>query len=211
MTRTLYCLLATALLPGCKGGPYAAPTTAALDVPNDIEIAWSMNYNNYFDGRGLVLFTQVGVYEGDTTETERFGMPLENVEVQVTSGYAGVYLIPEDALLQVASPSVPDDWQTNWDEYCTDENGDYDPSLNEWCAWATDDNGQFFMLSGEYADADGYAPNYYVGATNGFGRLPLTLYVDSLPTGSAGDFTAVAIFVQINARSDSFSISPGSG
>ncbi len=193
--------LLTFLSAGCTAR-VVAPDSAVLSVPDDLEVSWDDSWNEQFDALGMVTFADFAVYD----ERQDY-MPLENILIEVTSSYGGVYLVPMDAVVSVDYPSAPEDWQQNFDEYCYDENGNFDPTTNEWCAWYADTvTGEFWMISSEYADVNGYAPNYLQSYTDGWGRLRVFVYIDALP--SSGD---VMITANIGSDAQGFKITPSTG
>ena len=86
---------------GCVQGAIPAPASARIKAPSDISIAWRASYNDQHDQVGMVLWQDLMVYDsGDDN------MPLESIEVEVTSGYNGVYLIPAEAVKLVGYPEA---------------------------------------------------------------------------------------------------------
>ena len=195
-------VLALLLANGCVTSSVLAPYGSELDMPDDVEFAWSSSYNSVEDGIGVVVMADIGVLDPN-------GDPMEHIEIELTSGYSGVVLIPEEAIQLVDYPEVPSAVQdeTDLEEYCIDESGDFDNS-EEWCAWYWDTQSEQFYEIGEgYADADGFAPNYLVGETDGRGLFRVYVYVDALPADE-DDFEAVPVYANIQVATDSFYVGP---
>lgn len=199
---------------GCSAGPFQAPFSARLDMPEDIEVGWNESINDFDDGYGAVFIVDVLVYNTDDATGEVF--PVENVEVEVTSGWAGLYLLPAEAVNVVDPPELPEDVTSPSDvkDYCEDEDGNFD-NTEEWCSWYYDSiSGQYYEFGTGYADAGGYSPNYAQLATNGRGLARVFLYLDALPEESSGEsaevnFQSVQFTGSIGHHSESTSISPG--
>ena len=144
-------------------------------------------------------------------------MPLESIEVEMLSGYAGVYLIPPEAVKLVGYPEAnvdPTD-QAAIEDACTDENGNF-KSDPEWCAWYWDtETQQYYQISGQYVATDSnYSPNYFVGRTDGRGLLDYYIYVDAMPVyGSGTDvrFGSVQMTVSIGVDTATFEVRTAEG
>lgn len=198
---------------GCGGGPFQAPFSARLDMPEDIQVGWSEEVNDLNDGYGSVFIVDVLVYDTDTETGEIH--PVENVEVEVTSGWGGLYLLPAEAVNVVDPPELPEDVTSPSDvkEYCEDEDGNFD-NTEEWCSWYYDTiTGQYYEFGTGYADAGGYSPNYAQLATDGRGLARVFLYLDSLPSESGGEsgdvaFQAVQFTGSIGHHSEATTIEP---
>lgn len=192
---------------GCLNGAIPAPASARIKVPGDYTVGWSATYNDQHDQLGMILQGYLMVYDANEDN-----MPLESIEVEMISGYPGVYLIPAEAVKLVGYPeaSVDPTDQAAIEDVCTDANGNF-KSDPEWCAWYWDtDTQQFYEISGQYVATDSnYAPNYFVGRTNGRGLLEYYIYVDSLPVfgdGGAYSFGTVQVTTSIGVDTATFEI-----
>jgi hypothetical protein len=167
-------------LVACAEGPFDAPYTATLSSPVS---ALTLTYTggiNQEDGFGMVFFDQVTVSNED-----RYGrnLPLENVVVDISSGWGGTYILPERAVKSV------DDFR----EDCAAGQGDEE--FQDLCdALLNDPDNDYYELSAEYAIADedadgnaGFRPNYMRGITNNQGVVEFYLFVDSTP-GAGTEF-----------------------
>jgi len=194
---------------GCVEGAILAPFSARLKGPEDYTVAWHSDYNDLQDQVGVVLMGDLMVYDSETD------LPLESIEVEMTSNFGGVYLIPAEAVKLVGYPEATVD-PTDQDairETCTDENGNF-KSEPEWCAWYWDtETEQYYQIGGQYvATASEYAPDYFVGRTNNRGILEFYVYVDALPTYAregedvATSFGSAKIAANIGVDTASFEI-----
>ena len=105
--------------------------------------AWSIENNNV-DLSGLLIPFDVGVFRTDQSNGSL--QPLPNTQVEITSSFGGVYLIPQQAVEVVSYPGLPGGITSQEDvkAACTDANGNY--SMNEdWCAWYWDTESQTFI------------------------------------------------------------------
>ncbi len=167
-------------LVACSSGPYDPPYTATLSTPVTSITLTSTGGITAEDGFGLVFFDQVTVINED-----RFGrdLPLENVVVDISSGWGGTYILPERAVKSV------DDFR----EDC--EAGEGDEEYRDLCdALLNDPDNDYYELSAEYTAAEeddegnaGFRPNYLRGTTNNQGVVEFYLFVDSTP-GADTDF-----------------------
>ncbi len=164
----------------CAGGPYEAPYSATISSPVTSLTLTNTGGLTDEDGFGLVFFDQVTV-----TNEDRFGraLPLENVVVDVSSGWGGTYILPERAVKSV------DDFR----EDCAAGGGDEE--YQDLCdALLNDPDNEYYELSAEYLAAEededgnaGFRPNYLRGTTNNQGVVEFYIFVDSTP-GSGTDF-----------------------
>jgi len=163
-------LLALALSTGCipdTGVP--APYTADISMTEEISLSWDSTFNERGDGTGALFILDILVFDAES------GTPLDNIQVEVTSGWSGVYLIPKTAVKTVSYPGEPD-------PSACDADGDeiIDDDAPDSCSWYWDTTGQqYFQLAGDFADA--YRPNYLIGATDNRGIMRTYLYVDDVP------------------------------
>ncbi|RME26418.1 MAG: hypothetical protein D6798_06770 [Deltaproteobacteria bacterium] len=198
--------LLVATLTGCMNNPLQAPSTAAIVAPASVKLAWGDSYNGLNDGLGAVILGDFYVYD---TVTD---MPLENIKVEVTSNSSGTYIVPPEALKRAAYPEIPEGYSLN---DCVDDNGNFDSSVYEWCAWVYDTvTGEYYEITGDYADNDSsgqsYRPNYMLGTTDGSGLLRVYVYVDYLfPDGES--FANSQIVGSIGHDSSYFEVGPGTG
>ena len=192
---------------GCVQGAIEAPFSARLRGPDDFTVSWHSDYNELQDQVGVVLMGDLMVYDNETD------LPLESIEVEMTSNFGGVYLIPAEAVKLVGYPEATVD-PTDTDairDACQDEAGNF-KSDPEWCAWYWDtDTQQYYQIGGQYvATASEYAPNYFVGRTNNLGILEFYVYVDALPVmcdvSAAMSYGTAVISANIGVDSTSFEI-----
>lgn len=192
---------------GCVQGAIEAPFSARLRGPDDFTVSWHSDYNELQDQVGVVLMGDLMVYDNETD------LPLESIEVEMTSNFGGVYLIPAEAVKLVGYPEATVD-PTDTDairDACQDEAGNF-KSDPEWCAWYWDtDTQQYYQIGGQYvATASEYAPNYFVGRTNNRGILEFYVYVDALPVmgdvSAAMSYGTAVISANIGVDATSFEI-----
>lgn len=193
---------------GCSPDFVTAPYDAELVMPSDTIIGWTDALNSY-DLAGFPILFSVGVTDSD-------GIPLPHVAVEISSGFAGVYILPLEAIEVVGYPQTADGIESVDDvrEYCSDENGNY-ALVEDWCAWYYDINGdQFYAFQGGYADGytvlDSGLP-YYFGPTlvrtqtNRDGLVRMVAMVDTVPVSSTS-FESVQILASLGFAADSFNI-----
>ncbi|MDG1483022.1 MAG: hypothetical protein P8R54_25755 [Myxococcota bacterium] len=195
---------------GCSSSIIQAPYGSAIVVPNSIEINWSEDYNDY-DLAGVVQLFDVQVLDPE-------GLPMENVQVEISTSYGGVYIVPQESIELVGYPSVPEGINSQADvrEYCSDDQGNY-TLVEDWCAWYWDSvTDQYYSFAGTYADnftsLDSgdlywYAPTYVDASTNSRGLYRGYLLIDTLPDLGAGSYADVVITVSIGVDVQTFSIS----
>ena len=215
-------LCSTVFAAGCVAHMEDAPFDAEVNVPEDLQIAWSSSSND-LDLAGLLIPFDVGVYRNNQANGTL--EPLPNTRVEITSSYGGVYLIPQQAVEVVSYPGLPGGITSQDDvkAACTDANGNY--AMNEdWCAWYWDTESQtFYQFAGTYADAyeydtaDGFywfAPTYMVAETDNRGLVRAYMLIDVMPeAASQGDevtFEDVSILASIGWDSQTFTITAGS-
>jgi len=211
--------LCAALSSGCVAQMEDAPFDAEVNVPQDLQIAWSTE-NNDLDLAGLLVPFDIGVFRNNQQTGEI--MPLPNTRVEITSSYGGVYIIPQQAVEVVSYPSLPGGITSQEDvkAACTDANGNY--AMNEdWCAWYWDTDSQtFYQFAGTYADAyeydtaDGFywfAPTHMVAETDNRGLVRAYMLIDVMPvsTGGEGAIEDVSILASIGWDSQTFTITAG--
>lgn len=170
--------LILATLTGCSPKGLQAPYSAYVVAPSSVKIAWDESYNGLNDGIGAVLLGDFYVYDSDSSA------PLNNIKLEITSGTAGVCLVPAEALKNVDYPGMPDGASM---ADCVDENGNFDNLANEWCGWNYDTiTGRFYQFGSDYAGVDGFCPNYETGVTDRYGLMRIYLYIDALVQTSGG-------------------------
>jgi hypothetical protein len=204
MVLTVFAMMAM----GCTQNFIQAPYDAVLSVPSDVTLGWNDGLNR-FDLSGVPIIMNFAV-------TDSAGFPLENIAVDVLSGWGGVYLLPEEAVELVGYPGVPDNIQNIDDvrEACQDESGNY-ALVEDWCAWFWDaGTNQFYSFSGTYADNFSYtdsggfyyfAPNFATIQTNRYGIATVVAFVDFAPTDGTS-FGTVELPVSIGLVSGTASI-----
>jgi hypothetical protein len=144
-------------------------------------MTWGSDF--YFeDGFGYVYAEQVGVV-GEDRYARKVGLP--SIEVEITSHWPGVYLLPEGAVKTVS----------DYEDACV-AGGVTDEDEAALCdTFFSDAEGsQYYEVSGEYLladDSDGgtsFRPNFLRGVTDSRGLVPFYIFFDSLP-GGGSDFT----------------------
>jgi hypothetical protein len=204
--------LALAAATGCiseTGHP--APAFALLSSPGDITLTWHQDYNGVDDGIGSLFLLDFMVYDSESA------IPLENIRLELLSGYGGMYLIPKTAVKIVPYPPLTEDERAaNCD---VDGDGYIDDDAPDKCSWHWDTSGDvYFELASDFANA--YHPNYLIGATDNRGIFRSYIYVDSLPSSSGtttgedgeetdGETTFQAVQVSASIGVDSAEVSLG--
>ena len=197
---------------GCVQGAIPAPYSARLTGLQDSTITWSADWNDEFDQQGAIVSGSLMVYDSETD------MPLEHIEVEITSNWQGAYLIPSEAVQLVGYPEASVD-PTDEDairQACTDANGNFQ-SDPEWCAWYWDtESQQFYQVGGQYiSTSSNYAPNLMYGRTNNRGLMDFYIYVDAMPRlgGNEQDtsFGSITFGASIGVDNTSWAIRTGGG
>lgn len=197
--------LLLSLLLACDPGPVGAPQSMVVTWEGE-ETATQINYvpNPEIlalgDNQGFLFVRNVYVYaEPLVGAGQQAGAPLleelpaNGIQVEISSGYFGLGLLPETAVRVVDYPALPSGIETGADirEACTDDNGNY-TNAEEWCAWHWDaGTGQFFQFGVDYADGNGYLPGFMIAETDKRGVVPVYMWLDGIPSGG-GDFDVVA-------------------
>ena len=176
------------VLAGCAPGPIAAPFGSELVMPTDIEFGQDSAYNAAGDLTGGLFYTYIGVLGPD-------GYPLNNIQVEITSGWTGAYLIAEKAV------RVVDEYETE----CT-ENPPDDPT-DPCYAWYDTEGQEFVEFSGDYAELGGFGPTYMSAPTDNRGLLAVYVFVDSVPY-SEDTALSIPIFASIGVETQSFQLTP---
>lgn len=187
-------LILTLALLGCNAGPYAAPYGSTLIMPNDETFSLDVGYSQPDDGIGGLIQTSVGVLIPSTDfPSSESSAPGNNIRVEVTSGWSGAYLIPEEAVRII-------------DDYEVDCEGRTDDETDPCHAWYDNESEQYVEFGGDYTDLDGFKPTYLMGATNNRGYLDFYVFVDSVPLDNDGNAVSIPIFASIEVEIDSFNI-----
>ncbi len=200
--------LALAASTGCISDTgHPAPAFALLSSPGDITLSWHQDFNGVDDGIGSLFLLDFMVYDSESA------LPLENIRLELLSGYGGVYLIPQTAVKIVPYPTLDDDEKAALCD--ADDNGYIDDDAPDSCSWNWDTSGDvYFELASDYANA--YHPNYLIGATDNRGIFRTYIYVDSLPSSGGSDeeggediqFQTVSVFANIGVDTTEVSFGP---
>jgi len=181
----------------CSSGPWPAPGSAVLSDLEDFEIVPSSAHVSQ-DGIGTLILGDIMVYD------EMSEMALNNIEVEILTGWSGIYVLPESAVKLVQYPQPPADVASGDAvpaDYCDIEpaDGEIDSNAPDWCSWWWDtDTAAFFEFGSDYAmSPENFQPTYMIGSTNSRGILRFYLYVDSLPNDDGEDFTGSGIWISI--------------
>lgn len=182
--------LLLALSVGCASGPYGAPEGAQLTyLDYEQGPIFDVSYNDPDDGIGLLLREQVMVTNDVAEAGSTREMPLNNILVEITSGWSAAYLIPSTAVM------IVDDYEAACD-------GDESDECN---AWFDIEEGRYVEFAGEYNDLGGYRPTYLAGGTNGRGLLEFYVFIDSIPVDDDGEVIPIPLFATIGVDSASWS------
>ena len=174
---------------GCGGGPYAAPFGSIVTGPaSDIGLVYDAGYAVPGDGYGALLRAQALVQDSSL-------MPLNDIKVEVTSGWTGAYLLPEAAIL------VVDDYE----QEC-DESGATSDETDPCHAWFDAEGEQYIEFGGDYTELGDFRPTYLSAPTNNRGFLYFYVFVDSAPLDSDGLAVDIPVFIDIGVNSTSFNI-----
>lgn len=199
-------LILTSLL-GCMADGIQAPSTASVIAPSSVKVAWDTDYNGLNDGIGAIIVGDFQVYDS-TAEGN-----LQGINIEMFSNSTGACLLPPEALQVVDYPSVPEGSSL---ADCVDEDGVFDATINEWCAWNYDTvTGQYYEFGSNYADSGGFCPNYLKTVTDRYGFARVYVYIDALvPSGESEDgtvegFQNAQIVGTIGYDTDFFEIGPG--
>jgi hypothetical protein len=144
-------VVAIILLAGCDNGPWAAPPGSVIQEIDAYQISWFGCQVDPLTGEPLsaacdieqpsppVIFPlTLNVYD-EVTE-----YPVNNVWLRVTSGYADIYLLPQEVIEALALPDT-ENWSDIgataevWAQFSGTWEGDYAPTFLE--TW-TDNYGQ---------------------------------------------------------------------
>lgn len=173
------------LLSAC-GGYLNAPFGSQVQYQDsELDISFSGDFKDV-DGNGFLVRNQLIVVGPD-------GLPLNDVAVTVTSGFAGAYLLPETAVTEV----------TQFREDCSTG----DASAEECAVFYGLDGEEYHELSDSYEYFDDLQADIMIAETNNLGALPLYLFFDYLPDGE----TVFTIDASINIAADTWEITASQG
>jgi hypothetical protein len=178
-----------ALTLGCAMGPYGAPVGAEivyLTGSDETGPIFDLAYNDPDDGVGLLLREQVMVTIEDTEQGRT--MPLNNILVELTSGWSEAYIIPATAVTTV----------TEYEEACETDGSE------ECAAWFDIGEDRYVEFGGDYTDLGGLRPTYYRGGTDNRGILDFYVFIDSIPVDDEGEVFPIPIFASIGVAADSW-------
>lgn len=186
------------LLVGCAPGPIAAPYGSSLVMPDDIEFGFDNAYSAAGDLTGGLFYTYIGVL-GPDDGTAFGGEPLNGIQVEITSGWTGAYLIAEKAVRVVS----------DYEDVCRSgiEDGSLEPD-DPCYAWFDTEGQEFVEFAGDYSELGGFGPTYMSAPTDNRGILPLYVFVDSVSTDSTGEAVNIPIFASIGTETQSFQLAP---
>lgn len=203
-------MLATLLiasLTGCMQDGIQAPESAYVIAPSSVSVAWDDAYNGLNDGIGAIILGDFQVFDTDADA------PVQNARLEILSNSAGACLVPAEALQVVDYPSMPEGASMS---DCLDEDGYFDNQSNEWCGWHYDTiRDEYYQFGSDFSDADGFCPNYQIGATDRYGLMRVYVYLDALATtgtddeGASEDFQDAQIVGTTGYHSDYFEVGPG--
>ncbi|MES2642551.1 MAG: hypothetical protein V4850_23910 [Myxococcota bacterium] len=188
--------LLLALSIGCASGPYGAPSDAIVTYKGGVGslgAIFDVSYNDPDDGIGLLVREQVMVSrivsDGGDGGGETRELPLNNILVDITSGWSAAYVIPATAVTIV-------------DEY---EAGCDDDASEECNAWFDIGEERYVEFAGEYNDLGGFRPTYMEGGTDGRGILEFYVFIDSIPSDDEGEIIPISLYASIGVAADSWS------
>ncbi|MDP2312505.1 MAG: hypothetical protein Q8P41_06330 [Pseudomonadota bacterium] len=172
--------LLLALSVGCAVGPYGAPSGAEVSYPGDAQgLIFDITYNDPDDGIGLLIKEFVTVTMDDASQDRV--VPLNNIQVEITSGWPAAYVIPSTAVQLV-------------DEYEAACEGDGSAECD---AWFDIGEEHYYEFAGEYQDLGGLRPTYMSGGTDNRGTLEFYVFVDSIPYDDDGEVIPIPMYASI--------------
>lgn len=179
---------------GCGGGPYAAPYGAEVLGPEgDLSLSYDAGYAVPGDGYGALL--RAAAFVHDPSDTLHGDLPLNDIKVEVTSGWTGAYLLPEAAVL------VVDDYE----QEC-DTSGATADETDPCHAWFDAEGEQYIEFGGDYTELGDFRPTYLSAPTDNRGILNFYVFVDSAPLDTNGVPVDIPVFIDIGVSSTSFNI-----
>ncbi len=150
--------------------PVDAPYGAVLAEMDDVELTWDSSAAGAADYWFLVRADFL-VYDSETND------PLNNVNIEILSGYPGIYILPTGVINVETCPEGDQQWQ----QYCADEGQ----------TWAD--------LTGSFNDA--LKPLYYKGYTNANGVESVWLWIEDMPEDENGDAGDTQVWATIGVDS----------
>ena len=203
--------LSSLLAVGCVADNQLAPSYATVSfIPEEITLGANDSFNDTDLAGRLVMFNVLVTAQSERW-TASYDLPLENVQIEVTSMYDGVYLLPQEAVELVSYPSLPADVTSVADvrDRCTDDFGYYSHEAGDWCAWYWDtENNSFYQFNDTYASAYQsiddpdicgeentpceywFGPTHLKSSTNERGILTVYALIDTLPLSEEVDIFA---------------------
>lgn len=173
---------------------HPAPADATID-PTPDEYTMAPEFAGTIDdGRGYLV-------KVDAMVQDLNGIPLPDTEVEFTSEYGGMYILPEAAIREVDPPDADAEGAD-----CDLESETYDAEI---CAWYDIDTELYFELSPSYSGD--YKPNYVVAKTDRFGNARMWVYVDAFPSSGDDGYSAVFMSAKITNSFAVITFSPDSG
>ncbi|MFT5583768.1 MAG: hypothetical protein ACI9VR_001351 [Cognaticolwellia sp.] len=173
---------------------HPAPADATVNPTPDEYTLTPESAGSIGDGVGYLV-------KVDAMVQDLNGIPLPDTEVEFTSEYGGMYLLPEAAIREVDQP----DGQAEGAD-CDLESPTYDA---EACAWFDIETEYYFELSPTYSGD--YRPNYVVSKTDRFGNARMWVYVDAFPTNGDDSYSSVFVSAKITNSFAVITFSPESG
>jgi PKD repeat protein len=170
-------MILAALALGCAAGPYGAPDGSTIVLRSDLAdngYIFDLSYNDPDDGIGLLVKESLVVYSPED-------LPMNDILVEVTSGWSAAYVIPVTAVKTV-------------DQYQSECEGDASEECRAWFDIGTD---SYVEFAGDYEDLGGLKPNYMSGSTDNRGVLDFYTFVDSIPVDDEGEVLAVPFYASI--------------
>jgi len=172
---------------GCTNGPIFAPPGATVQPPEPPPIAWRNCLLDPLTG-GVValgcenpdpmLISMTSVALDGTTQ-----LPLNNVRMSYTSGYSGIYLLPQEVVEAVEIPDTP-----NWQRLAGD--------------------GRLFAEFTYRFEGD-YRPTYFETGTNRVGAGRVWVFINEMPFDpGTGQAAGTSIVVDIYTESALIQLQP---
>lgn len=171
------------------GGPYSAPYGASVTLqPEAITMEFGGDFYD-MDGIGAASYAFAYVTGPDTRSTSADDIPLNNVQVTLTSGWAGAYLLPPEAVKAAGT----------LEDSCAQ-----DSSQDECSIFYDNTTGSSYEVSGEYAYVEDLRPNVLYAQTDNTGLAPFWIFFDSLPYSDSD--TSFDIEASMNEQMQTLSI-----
>lgn len=188
-------LLLLSLL-ACSDGPFDAPYGSTLTLPADVQFSMDAGLVVPDDGYGHLFFGDVIVTGSDATQDR--DIPLNNIKVEVFSGWSGAYIVPEEAVTIV----------TSYEDACAELPDDSEDPCK---VYFDDENEYYVEFAGDYADLGGFRPTYYSGGTDNTGTLRVYIFVDTVPLDGNGEPVLIPVWFTITGTTESMSLTALSG